>query len=132
MSQAIRHERFAKLKAAGKTNREAYKMAGYNASNDNSMDATASALLRHPKVVETIEQERKKLSEDPDFSPEAIAARLKSYEIALANEGSLKAAADVAMQEAKLAGLLIDRTQDISKLTDLEVLEELEKLRKQA
>ena len=71
-----------------------------------------------------------KLSEDPDFSPEAIAARLKSYESALANDANFKAAAEVAMNQAKLAGHLVDKTQNVNNLSDEQLLEELEKLRK--
>lgn len=131
MSLNVRQERFAKRKAAGATNREAYRDAEYQASNENSMDANASRLLRNDKVIELIQKERIKLEDDERFKVEAIADRLHKYELALANEGNMKQASEVAMNEAKLAGHLVDKTQDVSKLTDEQLQEELEKLRKQ-
>jgi phage terminase small subunit len=127
----IKQEKFAKAYVAnGGNGKAAAEVAGYATESENCLRVIASENLTKPNVAQAVHRERMKLQDDPDFSPEAIAARLKSYESALANDANFKAAAEVAMNQAKLAGHLVDKTQNVNNLSDEQLQEELEKLRK--
>lgn len=69
---------FAKAILSGKSNRDAFKAAGYNARNDNSMDATASILLRSAKVSLVVTLEREMQFRVSSISKESIVARLEA------------------------------------------------------
>jgi hypothetical protein len=128
----MRLEKWAKAVAAGKSLREASDLTGYTYSNENSMDACNSRRLRTAKAQQVIMQERMKLSEDPNYSPEQIAFELSQIKNEAKERGELNLARQALMDVAKLSGHLVDKTQNVNNLSDEQLLEELEKLRKQA
>jgi phage terminase small subunit len=54
-----KHEAFARAIVGGKSNREAYRGAGYAPSNDNAADAAASRLLADVKVAARVDELKK-------------------------------------------------------------------------
>ena len=54
MALSIKQEKFCLEYAKSGNARHAYKSAGYKCKNDASVDASASALLRNPKVKERL------------------------------------------------------------------------------
>jgi hypothetical protein len=128
----MRLEKWAKAVAAGKSLREASDLTGYTYSNENSMDAANSRRLRTVKAQEVIAMERMKLSEDPNYSPEQIAFELSQIKSQAIERGELNLARQSLMDVAKLSGHLVDKQMSVNNLSDEQLQEELEKLRKQA
>jgi hypothetical protein len=94
---------------------KAYAQAGYKAANRNTLDASASALLRNPKIVERMEEmaQAKRISE-------AVTVQTVTHMLAEVYEDGRRykqigAAATAAMGIAKLHGLLVDRVEDITR-----------------
>jgi hypothetical protein len=94
---------------------KAYKQAGYKVSNRNSQDASASKLLRNAKIVERMEE----FSQATAIS-EKVTATTVTNMLAQVYEGAYRdkqhgAAATAALGIAKLHGLLVDRTEDVTR-----------------
>lgn len=128
----IKQEKFAKAYVTNDGNGvKAVEAAGYNTTDYMTKAAIASENLNKPKIAEAVQRERMKISEDPEFSPEALAYRLKRIADEAEADRERNVARQTLMDIAKLAGHLVDKTQDVSKLTDEQLQDELERLRKQ-
>jgi phage terminase small subunit len=127
-----RHERFCQELAKGKSQSEAYKLAGYN-STGNAAEVAAARLVRNVQVSARLGQLKQAAAERTVVTVEGITQRL--LKIAEKGEGAkdaplLSVGRAALMDAAKLNGLIIDRSKvglDLSGATDeeLEVLERL-------
>ena len=117
-----RHERFARYYLKYGVAAVAYRKAGYNPTTRNSLDASASQLLRVPKVQSRIREIKRQMSTRTRITIESLLHDL-AEDRALARETKQVSAAIAATQlSAKLVGLLIDRKEsgqpgDFSDLT---------------
>lgn len=108
-----RHERFAQELAKGKSQAEAYRLAGYEGT-DAAMEASASRLVRNVKVAARVAELQAKAAERTEITVAAITNRLLA--IATKAEKStdapmLQAARASLMDAAKLNGLVIDKAE---------------------
>jgi hypothetical protein len=117
-----RHERFARYFLKYGVAAVAYRKAGYNPTTRNSLDASASQLLRVPKVQSRIKEIKRQMNTRTRITIESLLHDL-AEDRALARETKQVSAAIAATQlSAKLVGLLIDRKEsgqpgDFSDLT---------------
>jgi hypothetical protein len=118
----LKQEAFAQHVARGETLAEAHRLAGYNCSA-NSIYAVASVLAKRPKVmarINSIKAERMKALMQAETATMIVTAQSVGSMLAEAYEdakrwkqtGSQVAAA---MGLAKLHGLLVDKTEDVTR-----------------
>ena len=67
---SAQQQKFADAILEGKCQRDAYIAAGYKPTNENTMDACASRLLRNVKVMSYIEEARENASESSEVTLE--------------------------------------------------------------
>jgi hypothetical protein len=88
----VRQQKFADAILEGKTQRDAYLLAGYKISTENAVDVSASQLLSNPKIKSYIDSKRAKIDKK-------VEARLEiSKEWAL---GKLKETVERCAQDIK-------------------------------
>ena len=63
MSLSHQQKRFADLILQGRNQTDAYKEAGYKCANDNSAAANASDLIRNPKVIAYMNEQRQEAAQ---------------------------------------------------------------------
>lgn len=70
----IKEKKFVAAKVGGKTNRDAYKEAGYSTnSNTNTLDVAASMINRRPNVQAAIDSGLAKAGLTPEYAIEQLA-----------------------------------------------------------
>ena len=70
----IKEKKFAAAKAAGKTNREAYKDAGYSMGmKKETIDVAASNINRRPTIQKAIDEALAKHNLTPDYAVQQLA-----------------------------------------------------------
>lgn len=131
--------RFADFILQGKSQTEAYKLAGYKSKDDDVAGANASRLIGNDRVAAYLAAKREKVAKKVELSAEHFARRLER--IAAAAERTLfvktqqaepspddetldvsaKEAADIAgaqtMNAAKLLGKIVDRSSSTVTIT---------------
>lgn len=127
-----RHERFCQELAKGKSQVDAFQLAGFKATGAAAR-ANSSRLLTDANVAARVEELKAKAAERTVVTVEGITQRL--LKIAEKGEGAadaplLSVGRAALMDAAKLNGLIVDRSKiglDLSGATDeeLEVLERL-------
>lgn len=105
----VKHERFAQELAKGKTQTEAYEVAGYAHSEPN-----ASRLTRHDKVQARVSELQERAAVRTEITVAGITERLLA--IATKAEGKddapmLSVARASLMDAAKLNGLIVDKVE---------------------
>lgn len=87
-----RHEIFAREIAKGKSQREAYRVAGYEAENEDGIDASASRLLTDARVALRVKEIQERAAKRAGIVIEAVPLQLAK--IGFANLGDFLPAAD--------------------------------------
>ncbi|MGP9819200.1 terminase small subunit [Salinarimonas sp. NSM] len=122
-----RHEAFAQAVAKGRTQVEAYALAGYKPN-----DGHAARLAGNGRVRARIAELQGRAAERTAVTIESLTAELEEARALAKAQGQAGGAVAATMGKAKLHGLLVERrhhsgavgSYDLSKLTD----EELERL----
>ena len=115
-----KHELFAQALAKGKTQAESYEAAGYAPSEQH-----ASRLARNGKVSERVAELQSKAAAKTEVTIETINKKLQAaFAIGLKHEQSA-AMTTAAMAQAKLYGLVIDRSL-VANVTLEDALRELD------
>ena len=125
----VRHERFARSYTKLGVGRHAYVEAGYKAAvvpQDNApADVCASKLLRHPKVIERIQELRRAMGKRADVTEESLLDELEEARISAAENKQSGAMVAATMGKAKLTGLVVDR-KEVGQPGDFERMNETE------
>lgn len=109
-----RQERFCLLVVKGEINSRAYEQAGYNVVNRNSADASASTLLRNPKIEARIAELQRGAAQKVQISVENLTADLADVFRAAMKAEEFSSAVAAHALAARLNGLLVDhKTVDI-------------------
>jgi phage terminase small subunit len=97
----------------GATYSEAYKKAGFKSNVPATIHSNASKVLQIPKVKAAIEGARLAAAQRAEITVDTIIERLeRAYEVALTvDPPQTSAAVAAAMGQAKVLGLVIDRSQ---------------------
>lgn len=106
-----RHERFAREYIKSGVASKAYLAAGYHPTTRNSMDASASILLRHPKVQGLLQQYRARHMKRSEITVDTLLADLAEDRALAHGEGQGSAAVQATMAKARLLGLIVDRKE---------------------
>ena len=101
-----KHELFAQALAKGKSQTEAYALAGYSPSEQN-----ASRLRRNDKVQDRLKELQSKGAERAAVTIESLIAEAAEIQAAALKEGQHSAAVAALTAKAKLSGLWIERQQ---------------------
>lgn len=99
-----RHERFAQELAKGKTQTEAYAIAGYKPSEQH-----ASRLARNGKVIERLAELQSAAAERAEITAADIAKQLDEDREFARGLSSASAAVSATMGKAKVLGLIVDK-----------------------
>lgn len=108
---SVRQEMFILFILKGEKQSKAYTLAGYKAANENVADASASALLRSPKVMTRLEELRQVVQIRHVVTTDSLTTELFTVKAGAAKDGKWAAAASALGLIAKLHGLLIDRSE---------------------
>jgi len=119
-----RQEAFAAHVARGVPYGEAYRLAGYRSVDDGSIYANASRLAKDDRIktrIDNLLSTERRLRERAQEATLIVTAQTVTAMLAQAYEAALKhkqigAAATAAMGLAKLHGLLVDKTEDVTRL----------------
>lgn len=107
----IRHERFAREFIRTNVAATAYLKAGFNPTTRNSLDASASALLRRPKVKSRILELRQQMADRNRITVDSLLQDLADDRKLARTLGQPSAAIAATQLSAKLVGLLVDRKE---------------------
>jgi len=107
--QNARHERFAQEIAKGRTQAEAYELAGYKPSATTPQ--AASRLLSNVKVAARVEELQLRGADKAVVTIETISKKLEAAFSMADSTANAAAMTGAAMAQAKLFGLDIDRKQ---------------------
>ena len=107
----IRHERFARAFIKTHVAAKAYLKAGFNPTTRNSLDASASALLRRPKVQSRIKELQSQMAARNRITVDTLLEDLASDRELARTLGQPSAAIAATQLSAKLVGLLVDRKE---------------------
>ena len=110
-----RQEAFARSIAEGRSQREAYKRAGYTPTSDGIADVNASRLLRHAQVQSRVRELQAAQAEASQITAERLLAELEEARSLALSLGQAGAAVAASMGRAKLCGLLVDRREDVTR-----------------
>lgn len=99
-----RHEAFCQHRVAGKTQDEAYKLAGYRPD-----PGAASRLSRNVNVSRRLDELQAKAAAKVEVTVDTIAAQLDEDRAFAIKQGSPSAAVAASTAKAKLFGLMTDR-----------------------
>jgi len=105
--------RFVDAVIKGKTYSEAYAKAGYKTTKGNNTDSAASRLSRNVKVEAAIVATRRAAAQRAEITVDTIVERLEEIRRVALEVDPPQASAAVAavMGQAKVLGLVIDRSQ---------------------
>jgi phage terminase small subunit len=107
-----RHELFAQAVAKGKSHREAYKLAGYDCSTDETTDSAATRLFRGVQVQNRIAELQEAAAIRTLATIERLTEELEDARLlAMDDDKGAAAAVSAVMSKAKLHGLVIDRAK---------------------
>lgn len=128
-----KHERFVQEIVKGKSQREAYHLAGYGAKSDSVADAAASRLLGDVKVRARLDELQVRVAEKAVVTAARILDELEEARLLALKLEQPTAMVSAIMGRAKVAGVLIDRSEvgkpgDFSSMTDEEIVQEIERL----
>lgn len=112
---SFQQEQFAQAIMRGVKIGEAYKLAGYKVANRNAQDASASALLRNPKIVNRMEEMAAAQRISEAVSVHSVTGMLAEVYDDARRYKQIGAAATAAMGIAKLHGLLVDKLEDVTR-----------------
>jgi phage terminase small subunit len=105
-----RHERFAQELAKGKSQSEAYKLAGYDATG-NAAEVNAARLLRNAQVSARVGQLKQRAAEKVIVTVADIAQQLDEDRQFVRELKQAAAAVSASMGKAKVLGLLEDKSK---------------------
>jgi phage terminase small subunit len=115
-----RHELFAQEIAKGRSQREAYQAAGYVTKSDGATDASASRLLSNAKVASRIRELQTEAAKSIEVTVSSLIAEAESARALAESKDQASAMVSAITLKARLAGLLIDKTEDIVRRDELE------------
>jgi Terminase small subunit len=118
--QNSRHELFAQEIAKGRSQREAYLTAGYITKSDGATDANASRLLSNAKVANRIREIQTEAARSTEVTVSSLIAEAERARALAESRHQASAMVGAITLKARLAGLLIDRTEDIVRRDQLE------------
>ena len=108
--------------------RQAYKAQG---STNETVRSEASRLMADPHIAATVQKEQDKASQRLDVTVDSLTDKLRETYDDAKDHGQHSVQVASIMGQAKLHGLLVDRTEDVSKAQDMTAVElegELERL----
>jgi len=108
---SVRQELFILFILKGEAQSKAYTMAGYKAANENVADASASQLLRNPKVMTRLDELRQVMQIRHIVTVDTLTEDLFRIRKGAEADGKWSAAAQAVGLLAKMHGLLIDRSE---------------------
>ena len=82
-----RHELFAQEIAKGRSQREAYRAAGYLTKSDDATDANASRLLSNAKVADRIREIQTEAANSAEVTVSSLIAEAERRQALLKGEG---------------------------------------------
>lgn len=106
-----RRERFAHEYVKTGIARAAYQAAGYTATALNSIDATASEILSHPKVATRIVEIRQEMAQETRVTVAGLVAEIVKDRTQAREIGQPATALAASMAIAKLLGLVVERKE---------------------
>jgi phage terminase small subunit len=115
-----RHELFAQEIAKGRAQREAYQAAGYLTKSDGATDASASRLLSNAKVANRIRELQTEAAKSIEVTVNSLIAEAERARALAESKDQASAMVSAIALKARLAGLLIDKTEDIVRRDELE------------
>ena len=115
-----RHELFAQEIAKGRTQREAYRTAGYVTKSDGAADASASRLLSNAKVANCIRDLQAEAAKSTKVTLDSLIAEAEQARELAETKGQPSAMVSATTLKAKLTGFLVERTEDLVKRDELE------------
>ncbi|MFZ3251722.1 MAG: terminase small subunit, partial [Pseudolabrys sp.] len=115
-----RHELFAQEIAKGRSQREAYRAAGYLTKSDDATDANASRLLSNAKVANRIRELQTEAANSTEVTVSSLIAEAERARALAEGKGQANAMVGAITLKARLAGLLVDRTEDMVRRDELE------------
>jgi len=119
----LKRERFIKAVQIAKSGKEAAEMAGY--AEGHSAETEASRLLRNAEVVSAIEREKEAIAKRNAVTQDTLLAELEAARSIAESKRDASAMTGATVAKGKLTGHFIDRTMDMTKRSDAEVLEQL-------
>jgi len=99
-----RHEAFAQALAKGKTQEEAYQIAGYKPNRSH-----ASRLVSKGNVAARVAELQGRLAKKVEVTLESLYGELEEARALAVKEKQTSAAVSATMGKAKLAGLIVDK-----------------------
>lgn len=106
-----KHERFVQEIVKGKSQREAYRLAGYDAKADSVADAAASRLLGDVKARARLEELQGRVAEKAVVTAHSILQELDEARLMAKHLEQPSAMVAAIMGRAKVAGVVIDRKE---------------------
>lgn len=104
---------FCALMVEGHTQKDAYIEAGY-ASRGNAAEASASQLLRNPKVAAKVMALRADAARRSEVTVDSLVAELDAVLAMAIGMGQPAAGVSAIMGKARLLGLIIDRSEVVT------------------
>jgi phage terminase small subunit len=114
-----RHELFAQEIAKRRAQREAYQSAGYITKSDGATDANASRLLSNAKVANRIRELQTEAAKSIEVTVSGLMAEAERASALAESKEQASAMVSAITLKARLAGLLIDKIEDIVRRDEL-------------
>jgi phage terminase small subunit len=107
----MRHERFCREYAAGKSQAEAYAAAGYSTKKRQNLHACGTRLMRNVAVRRRINELQSYAAETESISIESLMREASQIQRAAMLDGNQSAAVAALTAKAKIAGLWVEKTE---------------------
>jgi phage terminase small subunit len=107
----MRHERFCKEYASGKSQSDAYVAAGYSTKKRQNTHAAATRLMRNVAVRRRINELQSYAAETQNVSIESLMMEAAQIQRAAMLDGNQSAAVAALTAKAKIAGLWVEKTE---------------------
>ena len=129
----LKQQNFARAYLECKGNASAAYRQAYNTANmtDKSVTELASVLMSNIKVASMIDSLQSDARERHKTTVDSITTTLREAQEIARNGGNANALTAAAMGEAKLHGLLVDKTEEVKPMADMtptELEDELEQI----
>jgi hypothetical protein len=108
-----RQEKFAQAIAAGRTQAEAYSLAGYE-GQPGAMDAHASRLVRNGKVSARIAELQQRTAKKAEITLEGLLDEASDIQRAAFESGQFAAANSALKLKAELSGYYVQRKEEVT------------------
>jgi phage terminase small subunit len=108
----IRHEKFCQAYVTGKSQGEAYELAGYKCKRRLSADTCANRLLRNVAIRKRITQLQNFAAESQEITIASLTLEAATIQRAAMREGNHSAAVAALTAKAKIAGLWVEKTEN--------------------